>query len=54
MKLTKTSAAAWTREMEAEAKRFGYRLEIEVFGGGLSARFYNGEFFCYERLWWAS
>ena len=54
MNLTKTSAAAWHREMEAEAIRNGYRLEIEVFGGGLSARFYNVDIFCYERLWWAS
>lgn len=53
MKLIKTSAAAWAREMEAEARRNGYRLVIEVFGGGLSARFYNGEIFCYEREWHA-
>ena len=49
--MIKTSAAAWTREMEAEAIRNGYQLTIVANPGGLIARFYNGEFLCYEREW---
>jgi hypothetical protein len=53
MNLIRTSAAAWTREMEAEAIRNGYQLVLVATPGGLIARVYNGEILCYQREWHA-
>lgn len=51
--LRKTTAAQWGCEMQEEAVRNGYRVEFEATHGGLIAKFYNGEFFCYSREWHA-
>jgi hypothetical protein len=50
MKLARPTLAMWKYSQREEAAWLGYRVEFSCIDGKTVASFFNGEFFCYRRV----